>query len=134
MAKSIIAELYRVLVVQRAVAAITGALGNMGGFFGSLFPARAQGGAVSANRPYVVGEKGPEMLVPSTSGRVIPNNQLGGGSGGQVIVNQTINVSTGVQQTVRTEIKQLMPQIAESAKQAVVDAKRRGGSYGRAFA
>jgi len=26
-----------------------------------------------------------------------------------------------------------MPQIAESAKSAVVDAKRRGGSYGRAF-
>ena len=61
-------------------------------------------------------------------------SQLGGGGGQQVIVNQTINVSTGVQQTVRTEIKQLMPQIAESAKQAVVDAKRRGGSYGRAFA
>jgi hypothetical protein len=38
-----------------------------------------------------------------------------------------------VQQTVRNEIKQLMPQIAESAKSAVVDAKRRGGSYGRAF-
>jgi len=27
-----------------------------------------------------------------------------------------------------------MPQIAESAKAAVADAKRRGGSYGRAFA
>jgi hypothetical protein len=53
---------------------------------------------------------------------------------GTVIINQTINVSTGVQQTVRAEIKQLLPQIAESAKAAVVDAKRRGGSYGRAFA
>lgn len=135
MASSIISELFRVLVVQRAVSQITGFLGTKGGFLGQLFPMRAQGGAVSANQPYIVGEKGPEMLVPSTSGRVIPNNQLGGGGGGQqVIVNQTINVSTGVQQTVRTEIKQLMPQIAESAKQAVVDAKRRGGSYGRAFA
>lgn len=55
------------------------------------------------------------------------------GGGDTVTVNQTINVSTGVQQTVRAEIKQLMPQIAESAKSAVVDAKRRGGSYGRAF-
>ena len=81
----------------------------------------------------MVGERGPEMFVPSTSGRVIPNNQLGGG-GQTVNIVQNINVSTGVQQTVRTEIKQLMPQIAESAKQAVVDAKRRGGSYGRAFA
>lgn len=139
MARSIIAELYRVLVVQRMVASITGAMGFGGGkgtsFLTSLFGGfRAQGGAVSANRPYVVGENGPEMLVPSTSGRVIPNNQMGGGGGQPIIVNQTINVSTGVQQTVRTEIKQLMPQIAESAKQAVVDAKRRGGSYGKAFA
>lgn len=139
MARDIIAQLYRVLVVQRMVGSFNVATGEGSGIVGALgkvfggFGMRAQGGAVSANRPYIVGEKGPEMLVPSTSGRVIPNNQLGGG-GGQVIVNQTINVSTGVQQTVRTEIKQMMPQIAESAKQAVVDAKRRGGSYGRAFA
>ena len=134
MAKSVIAELYRVLVVQRMVSGITSTLGGMGGFLGSLFGgARAQGGAVSAGKSYVVGEKGPEMFVPSTSGRIQPNNAMGGG-GQTVVVNQTINVSTGVQQTVRTEIKQLMPQIAESAKQAVVDAKRRGGSYGRAFA
>ena len=139
MARDIIAQLYRVLVVQRMVGQFDVATGTGSGIVGALgkifggFGMRAQGGAVSANRPYIVGERGPEMLVPSTSGRVIPNNQLGGGSG-QVIVNQTINVSTGVQQTVRTEIKQMMPQIAESAKQAVVDAKRRGGSYGRAFA
>ena len=58
---------------------------------------------------------------------------MNGSKGETVVVNQTINVSTGVQQTVRSEIKQLMPQIAQSAKSAVVDAKRRGGSYGRAF-
>ena len=55
------------------------------------------------------------------------------GGGEDIVINQTINVSTGVQQTVRNEIKTLMPQIAESAKGAVADAKRRGGSYGRAF-
>jgi len=64
----------------------------------------------------------------------IVDHTRGQGVGGEVInVTQNINVSTGVQQTVRAEIKQLMPQIAESAKSAVVDAKRRGGSYGRAF-
>ena len=137
MARAIISELYRVLVVQQTVARITSMLGMGGGkttdLFKKILTPRAQGGAVSARGPYMVGERGPEMFIPSTSGRIVPNNQLGGG-GGQVIVNQTINVSTGVQQTVRTEIKQLMPQIAESAKNAVVDAKRRGGSYGRAFA
>jgi hypothetical protein len=56
---------------------------------------------------------------------------ISGGDG--VTINQTINVTTGVQQTVRNEIKTMLPQIAESAKAAVVDSKRRGGSYGRAF-
>ena len=71
------------------------------------------------------------MIVPQRNGNVVPNNQLGGGG---VTVVQNINVSTGVQQTVRAEIKTLMPQIAEASKAAVADAVRRGGSYGRAFA
>ena len=62
---------------------------------------------------------------------ITPNS--GGGGSGTTIV-QNINVSTGVQQTVRAEIRQMMPQIADSAKGAVLDAKRRGGSYGRAMA
>ena len=83
----------------------------------------------------MTGESGRELFVPKTDGRILSPAQTSsmGGGGGSVVVNQTINVSTGVQQTVRAEIKQLMPQIADSAKAAVVDAKRRGGSYGRAF-
>mgnify|MGYP000745650543 CR=1 FL=1 len=106
------------------------AAGTGGGVSPPVAP-RAMGGPVSGGRPYMVGERGPELIVPSRNAQVVPNKQLGGGG---VVVNQTINVSTGVQQTVRAEIKQLMPQIADSAKAAVVDAKRRGGSYGRAFA
>ena len=55
------------------------------------------------------------------------------GGGGGVSVNQTINISTGVSQTVRAEIAQLMPQIANSAKAAVLDAKQRGGTFSKAF-
>ncbi len=61
----------------------------------------------------------------------MPNNKLGGGGG--VVVNQTINVTTGVQQTVRAEVMGLMPQIAEASKAAVLDAKRRGGAFAGAF-
>ena len=135
MAADIIAELYRVFVVKKITGFITDAVGLfMGPAPGSSasLTTRAVGGPVSAGQPYLVGERGPELMIPSSNGKIIPNNQLGGG--GSVVVNQTINVSTGVQQTVRTEIKSLMPQIAESAKAAVADAKRRGGSYGRAFA
>ena len=49
----------------------------------------------------------------------------------QIIVNQTINVTTGVQSTVRSEIQNMMPQIAESAQNAVLNARMRGGSYSK---
>ena len=80
------------------------------------------GGPVTGGKAYLVGEKGPELVVPSRNAQVIPNNQV---SGGGVTVVQNINISTGVQQTVRSEIRSLMPQIAESAKAAVFDAQRR---------
>lgn len=140
MAADIIAELYRVFVVKQITGFISNAImGSMGytpvqGGGYTMRPRarpKAVGGPVSAGSPYLVGERGPELIVPNRSGTVIPNNKLGGGA---VVVNQTINVTTGVQQTVRAEIRQLMPQIADSAKAAVSDAKRRGGSYGRAFA
>jgi len=134
MAADIIAELYRVFVVKQITGFITDAITSSFGPTptGGGGGGKAIGGPVQAGQTYLVGERGPELFRPARSGSITPNDQLGGG--GNVIVNQTINVSTGVQQTVRTEIKSLMPQIAASAKAAVVDAKRRGGSYGRALA
>lgn len=141
MAREVIKELYRVLVVRQMVGAIMGATGldlfsgPSTGSFGLPF-GKASGGPVQAGQPYTVGEHGRELFVPQTAGRIlsVPQTKAAMSGGGEVTVVQNINVSTGVQQTVRTEIKSLMPQIAESAKSAVMDAKRRGGSYGRSFA
>ena len=139
-AQAIIRELYRILVVQRLVNATMSFLGfpSAGGInvpTGVVPTNLASGGYMQAGQAAVVGEHGREIFVPSQSGRVLSVGQaqsaLSGGDG--VTINQTINVTTGVQQTVRNEIKTLLPQIAESAKAAVVDSKRRGGSYGRAF-
>jgi hypothetical protein len=41
--------------------------------------AKAAGGSVMANRPYTVGEFGPETFVPNGSGSIRPNGGLGGG-------------------------------------------------------
>jgi len=96
---------------------ITGnTLGDFGGgtpFAGAF---RAEGGPVSANRPYIVGERGPELLIPQTSGTVLsnedsraalakysPGNNLlseAGDSTGTVAgrnetLNPVINISTG---------------------------------------
>lgn len=56
-----------------AIAAST-ALKNIGG-------ARASGGPVAGNTPYLVGERGPEIFTPSVSGSIIPNNQISSFSG-----------------------------------------------------
>lgn len=45
---------------------------------GNLFGKRAGGGPVSSGAPYLVGEKGPELFVPSSAGQVIPNYAMGG--------------------------------------------------------
>ena len=132
MAADIIKELYRVLVVQRLVGSFatattagSGILGAIGGALG--ITGSASGGALMAGQPSIVGEHGRELFVPSSAGRVlsVPQAKAAVNGGGGVVVNQTINVSTGVQQTVRNEIKSLMPQIAEGAKAAVFDAQRR---------
>lgn len=112
----------RKLITEPLGAAFTSALGGM---FGG---AKAGGGDVIEGRAYLVGENGPEMFTPRTTGTITPS----GATGGATIV-QNINVSTGVQQTVRAEILSLMPQIAASAKAAVADAKLRGGAYAAAL-
>tara|TARA_Y100001973_G_scaffold80926_1_gene119226 strand:+ start:341 stop:2236 length:1896 start_codon:yes stop_codon:yes gene_type:complete len=52
------------------------------------------------------------------------------GQGG-VIINQTVSFATGVQDTVRNEVLQLLPDIAESSKGAVFEAMGRGGAFRR---
>lgn len=46
------------------------------GFLGLDIPGKATGGPVAGNKPYMVGEKGPELFVPEGSGNIIPNHRL----------------------------------------------------------
>lgn len=51
--------------------------GLLGGVIGSLFGGfRAGGGSVSSGRAYVVGENGPELMVPGVSGTVLNQSQI----------------------------------------------------------
>jgi hypothetical protein len=138
MATDIIKELYRVLVVQQMVGSFDTAAGTgsgIVGFLGKTLTGNAAGGPVQAGVPTITGEHGRELFVPQSNGRIMTvaqTKQMQGGGGG-VTVMQTINVTTGVQQTVRAEILGMMPQIASASKAAVLDAKRRGGSFGGSF-
>ena len=69
--------------------------GGLVGLFGGLVggaPGRATGGPVSPGRAYVVGERGPELFVPTGSGRVLAN---GSGAGGAREVRVAITVNAG---------------------------------------
>lgn len=53
-----------------------------------LAGARANGGPVAGGQTYLVGERGPELFTPNTSGAIIPNHALGGpAQSGGVTVN-----------------------------------------------
>lgn len=142
MAAEIIKELYRVLVVQRLVGAISGGIGMFSGpSTGSLgLPfggPMASGGPVDANKVYLVGEQGPELVIPRQSGTVVNAAQtaqaMGKGSG-DVTVNNNITVTGSDAAMVRTEIAKMIPQITNATKAAVIDAKQRGGQMAAAFA
>jgi len=135
MARSIISDLIRIQIQQSITAPLASAMGGGGGtgiaasvgkFFGGFF---ANGGRPPRNKVSVVGERGAELFVPDgVSGTVVPS-----GAGGGVTVNQTINLSAGVSQTVRAEVMGMLPQIQEASKAAVLEARRRGGSFASAF-
>jgi hypothetical protein len=81
----------------------------------------------------LMGEAGPEAIMPLKRG---PDGKLGvqaSGGGGAVVIEQHIHLSTGVQQTVRTEVQSMLPQIAHHTKKAVADAVRRDPNYKSAF-
>ena len=54
------------------------------------YQGRRLGGRMNQNQPYMVGEAGPELVVPDRPSNVVPNSQLSGGQG--VTVN--FNIST----------------------------------------
>ena len=114
--------------ILNTVFSLTGAsaLPTIGGLAG--------GGNVSANTPVMVGERGPELFVPHSSGKVMNNMNTKNAMGGTpIIVNQSVNFATGVVPTVRAEVTKMMPQIADVTKGAVAEAAMRGGNFRRAL-
>jgi SLT domain-containing protein len=70
-----------------AAAAVGMGLAQVAQIRAQSYSGRALGGPVMGGTPYIVGERGPELFTPNTTGRITPNNQL---SGGTTNVNFTI--------------------------------------------
>jgi len=136
MARQILAEAMRMMVIRPLIQGLFGGGGFLGGIFGGVTGTKASGGTMMAGEPYLVGERGPEIVMPSRSGTVmnadLTRKAMGGSDG--VVVNQTINVNGGNDPAaIRQEVAKLMPQITNATKTAVIDARRRGGQMRAAF-
>ena len=105
---------------------------GIGSFFKTL-PFFANGGPITGNQPAIVGERGPELFVPSTSGRIISNSAMrsGGGSPAMGGVTVNYNIAAGV---TTGELVPILEAERKRLKAEIPDMVRRGGAYRAAFA
>jgi hypothetical protein len=89
---------------------------------GQYMGERALGGSVSSGRPYMVGERGPELFVPGAQGNIIPNNAMGSTS---VVVN--VDASGTEVQGNQGNADQLGRLIGQAVQAELIKQKRPGG-------
>lgn len=104
-----------------------GVSGGVTSFFASLFGgARAEGGPVKAGVPYLVGEKGPELLVPTGSGTIVPNKALRPSGAPTINLAPVYNIGQGVN---RSEVVAAVEASNQKLKADILRSMRRGGSF-----
>ncbi len=126
-AMNVLENLKRKLIevaIQRAVSGIGNFFGGaLGGIFGGLF---ANGGRPPVGKASIVGERGPEIFIPSVSGTVIPNNKIGGaGSVNNIVIN--VDASGSSVEGNESEGKQLGVALSAAIESELVKQKRPGG-------
>ena len=94
---------------------------------GSLFPNsrffRANGGPVSTGKSYMVGERGPEMFVPNTGGRIVPNSDMGGST--SIVVN--VDASGSSVEGNERDGRELGRLISVAVQSEIIQQQRPGG-------
>lgn len=151
MAADIIKDLYRIYVVKQITGMISNAISpymptftpsENGNVFsnGNLVP-YADGGVVGSpttfpmndGRTGLMGEAGPEAIMPLKRGK---NGKLGvqaEGGAGDVIIHQNFNFQANGDESVKKIIAQQAPAIANMTKKQILDDRRRGGQMKQAF-
>jgi len=97
---------------------------TFGGIFSSL-PTFAAGGRPPVGRPSIVGERGPELFVPSTAGTIIPNNKMGGVTN-NIVVNVDVDGGASVDAD-ENNSKQFGLALAAAIQSEIINQKRAGG-------
>jgi len=132
--RGIAQDLLRLFIRQQITAPLAAGLGDFfkgSTAFAALFGGpKALGGPVQSGTPYLVGERGPEIFMPSSSGTIVPSHRTAGAMGGASI-NVTYNISSGVS---RAELMPILDAERKRLKAEIPDMVRRGGAYRAAFA
>lgn len=147
LATSIIADFARIQAQAALGSLATSALGSMGtstsggwgaALISAISGARANGGPVNAGLSYLVGERGPEIFTPSSTGSITPNHLIGvgagagGGGGGNININTTVQVTdNGATSTTSGDQsaagRALADMISTKAREVIMRESRQGG-------
>ena len=119
-ARSVFSQIQRSLIEYAVNSFLVGLPGGIGRFFGG----RANGGPVKAGGSYMVGERGPELFTPRSSGMITPNHQLGGGST-NIVVN--VDASGSNVQGAEQEGRALGVALSTAIETELIKQKRPGG-------
>lgn len=148
LADSIITDIIRIQV-RSSMSSVLGSIGGAGGLFGSgpeqlsgptessggilsgitdfigsFF--KAGGGDVSGGRPYIVGEQGPEVFAPGSSGTIIPTGGFGGGGGMVFAPSYTYNIDS---RTDQATINAMLRQSEKRTKDDILQSRMRNGVF-----
>ena len=115
-ASSVFSQISRTLL-QFGVNSLLSSIPGIGGLF------RADGGPVKAGSSYIVGERGPELFTPRSSGMITPNNQLGGST--NVVVN--VDASGSAVEGDEDRGRELGRLISVAVQSEIIQQKRPGG-------
>ena len=115
-ATSVFNQISRTLL-QFGVNSLLSSIPGIGGLF------KADGGPVKAGGSYIVGERGPELFTPRSSGMITPNNQLGGST--NVVVN--VDASGSAVEGDEDRGRELGRLISVAVQSEIIQQKRPGG-------
>ena len=128
---TVITKFLQLKVVEPLLNAIFNAIPGMGTNAGNVSTRQSSASAVNVTNRVVTDTN----LVPRLNwsearmnSAVAPTMNRGGAP---VVINQSVNFSTGVVPTVRAEVTRMLPQISEVTKASVLEAASRGGSFQR---
>lgn len=99
--------------------------GSLGGAMSILSPLEnfgfsglATGGTAYSDKPYVVGEHGPELFTPAQTGSIAPNGSGGSGGGGGMVLHQHFTINTPNAQSFGAAQSQILEKGFNAARKA----------------